>query len=123
VGLASVGATTVGAIVLNHSTTASGRLINDAFVTSTLNASVPSFLGFARTLTTGFTAQSKGVSQFLNATANNNAAIGNYATHRFSGSNYYNSRLAFYSIGESLDLALLDSRVSALITAFGVAIP
>jgi|GWRWMinimDraft_6_1066014.scaffolds.fasta_scaffold08657_4 hypothetical protein len=33
------------------------------------------------------------------------------------------TRLAFYSIGESLDLALLDARVSALITAFGVAIP
>jgi hypothetical protein len=32
-------------------------------------------------------------------------------------------RLAFYSIGESLDLALLDARVSTLITAFGVAIP
>jgi hypothetical protein len=34
-----------------------------------------------------------------------------------------NPRLAFYSIGESLDLALLDARVTALITAFGVAIP
>jgi hypothetical protein len=33
------------------------------------------------------------------------------------------ARLAFYSIGESLDLALLDARVTALITAFGVAIP
>jgi hypothetical protein len=32
-------------------------------------------------------------------------------------------RLAFYSIGESLDLALLDSRVSALVTAIGAAIP
>jgi hypothetical protein len=36
---------------------------------------------------------------------------------------YGNGRLAFYSIGESLDLALLDARVTALITAFGVAIP
>ena len=36
---------------------------------------------------------------------------------------YSNARLAFYSIGESLDLALLDARVTALITAFGVAIP
>jgi hypothetical protein len=36
---------------------------------------------------------------------------------------YGTHRLAFYSIGESLDLALLDARVSALITAFGVAIP
>jgi hypothetical protein len=36
---------------------------------------------------------------------------------------YTNSRLAFYSIGESLDLALLDTRVTALITAIGAAIP
>ena len=34
-----------------------------------------------------------------------------------------NARLAFYSIGESLDLALLDARVTDLITAIGVAIP
>ena len=34
-----------------------------------------------------------------------------------------NARLAFYSIGESLDLALLDTRVSNLITAIGAAIP
>jgi len=33
------------------------------------------------------------------------------------------SRLAFYSIGESLDLALLDTRVTTLITAIGAAIP
>jgi hypothetical protein len=32
-------------------------------------------------------------------------------------------RTAFYSIGESLDLALLDARVTDLINAFGAAIP
>jgi hypothetical protein len=32
-----------------------------------------------------------------------------------------NARLAFYSIGEALDLALLDARVTALITAIGAA--
>jgi hypothetical protein len=37
--------------------------------------------------------------------------------------NFSNGRLAFYSIGESLDLALLDSRVSTLITAIAAAIP
>ena len=36
---------------------------------------------------------------------------------------YTATRLAFYSIGESLDLALLDTRVTDLITAFGAAIP
>jgi hypothetical protein len=34
-----------------------------------------------------------------------------------------NARLAFYSIGESLDLAKLDARVTDLINAFGAAIP
>jgi hypothetical protein len=35
---------------------------------------------------------------------------------------FLNARLAFYSIGESLDLALLDARVTALINAFDAAI-
>ena len=41
--------------------------------------------------------------------------VGNYA--------YTNARIAFYSIGEFLDLALLDARVTDLINAIGVAIP
>jgi len=45
--------------------------------------------------------------------ANNNGTAGLFAA----------SRLAFYSIGESLDLALLDARITTLITAFGGAIP
>jgi hypothetical protein len=40
-----------------------------------------------------------------------------------TGDSIHNGIVAFYSIGESLDLALLDARVTALITAFGVAIP
>ena len=36
---------------------------------------------------------------------------------------YTNARFAFYSIGESLNLAQLDSRVFTLITTFGTAIP
>ena len=36
---------------------------------------------------------------------------------------FSNARLAFYSIGESLDLALLDARVTDLINAFAAAIP
>jgi hypothetical protein len=35
----------------------------------------------------------------------------------------FNGRLAFYSIGESLDLALLDTRVTALVNAIAAAIP
>jgi hypothetical protein len=39
-----------------------------------------------------------------------------------SAANLFTGRLAYYSIGESLDLALLDTRVSALVTAIGAAI-
>jgi hypothetical protein len=40
-----------------------------------------------------------------------------------SGEVYSSSRLAFYSIGESLDLALLDARVTTLISDLAAAIP
>ena len=41
----------------------------------------------------------------------------------FPVDNFSSARLAFYSIGESLDLAKLDARVTDLINAIGVAIP
>jgi hypothetical protein len=45
-------------------------------------------------------------------------------TRAFASSGGYTAgRLAFYSIGESLDLALLDARVTDLINAFDTAIP
>jgi hypothetical protein len=43
--------------------------------------------------------------------------------YALNGANYSNARLAFYSIGESLDLALLDARVTTLVNAFAAAIP
>ena len=49
----------------------------------------------------------------------------NFTPHLFRrhpGDNYGNSRLSFYSIGESIDLALLDTRVSNLMTALAAAI-
>jgi hypothetical protein len=43
----------------------------------------------------------------------------------FQGGNafYFNGRIAFYSIGKNLNLAQLDSRTAALMTAIGGAIP
>jgi hypothetical protein len=47
-----------------------------------------------------------------------------FASNTNGTANYFSSaRLAFYSIGESLDLALLDTRVTALINAIAAAIP
>jgi hypothetical protein len=47
----------------------------------------------------------------------------NITVFRVVGLSYGDSRLSFYSIGESLNLALLDARVSTLMTALAVAIP
>jgi hypothetical protein len=86
------------------------------------------------TRTTGFLGVSRNNSAFFfgrnnNATTQQNTASQtpvNENTGIFAqsnGSNHDSCRLAFYSIGESLDLALLDARVTDLINAFGAAIP
>jgi hypothetical protein len=50
---------------------------------------------------------------------------GNYFVFRNNNTttNSTNDRIGFYSIGSSLNLSLLSARVTALITAFGAAIP
>lgn len=123
VGLASVAAQVNGSVVLVHRNPVAGRMRNDLYNTSSINGTVPSFVGFSRSSSTGYTARSNNVSQFLGALASNNPAIGNFATHRYLGTIYYDSRLAFYSIGESLDLALMEARVTALVNALAAAIP
>jgi len=55
---------------------------------------------------------SNGFSYYLFAFNRNNEKVGSA-----------NARLAFYSIGEALDLALLDARISTLISDLGAAIP
>lgn len=49
--------------------------------------------------------------------------INNVLIYARGGGAVSSARLAFYSIGESLNLALLDARVTALINAFAAAIP
>jgi hypothetical protein len=81
------------------------------------------FAGASRTISTEFLVRDNGQSFTRLATStgpqNSNISVFN----RASSSNYSDARLAFYSIGESLDLALLDARVTGLINAFAAAIP
>jgi hypothetical protein len=57
--------------------------------------------------------------------AGNTPTSGSFHIFASEGTTQYksNARLSFYSIGESLDLALLDARVTDLMTALGAAIP
>jgi hypothetical protein len=88
------------------------------------------FMGMSRASSTQFTARGAG-STLLHSDAP--AASGTptsgalYVLARENNSGvaelYSDARLAFYSIGESLDLALLDARVTNLINAYAAQIP
>jgi hypothetical protein len=80
------------------------------------------FIGWSRSTSTGYDRRVNSVTtaQVLASNSVANVNIGVFA--RTAPSIYSNHRLAFYSIGESLDLAKLDARVSTLITQIGAAV-
>jgi hypothetical protein len=89
------------------------------------DTSILGFIGISRSTGAGFTARTGNLNTAITA---DSSAIGAYPTHLFgrpftASPVRSSSRLAFYSIGESLDLALLDARVTTLINAIGAAIP
>lgn len=82
------------------------------------------FIGMSRSASTEYVARYQGTNTTYTQTSqtpnNRNVAV---FTEGEGLSYKTTARLAFYSIGESLDLAQLDTRVSNLITAIGEAIP
>lgn len=85
------------------------------------------FAGTSRTGSTAWTYRFGGTTYTGNASGSGASATQNFFVHaRNNATNgislYTNARLAFYSIGSSLTLQTLDTRVSALYTAIGAAI-
>jgi hypothetical protein len=96
--------------------------INSNVETSKIGNSV-GFVGGVRSSSSTSTGRVNGTN-FLQSIASQSPAtldIGVFA--EASGIAKTDARLSFYSIGESLDLAKLDTRVSNLMTAIGAAIP
>lgn len=81
------------------------------------------FLGVQRSTSSSYVLRTNGedITETIASDVPANEDIG--ILGRTTGANFCNARLAFYSIGESLDLALLDSRVTTLYNAIGTAIP
>ena len=80
-------------------------------------------IGLSRSASVSYSQRANGSSSFATVTSETPASP-NYHVFRFSdASGYCNGRLAFYSAGESLNLASLDSRVTTLYNAIGAAIP
>jgi hypothetical protein len=84
------------------------------------------FIGLSRGASGSFTSRVFGTNT-SRTQASSTPTTGNLHVFRLNRSSgdflYTDARIAFYSIGESLDLALLDTRVTALINAIAAAIP
>jgi hypothetical protein len=93
------------------------------FVSSNKVVKAVGFVGLSRSESSQFISRDSGSSSVRSSTSET-PANENYTIFAWNNLGAYTaSRLAFYSIGESLDLALLDARVTDLINAFGAAIP
>jgi hypothetical protein len=107
----------------------SSRLNTTATTASSGNLHASNGLfGLSRSTATTYEARGSATTEVITASSST-AANGNlfvFARNELALSGidiYADARLAFYSIGESLDLALLDTRVTALVNAFAAAIP
>lgn len=104
-----------------------GFRVRSSFQSLSDNAAFAGLIGASRGNSSEFVARANATST-TSATASATPFNGNILVFgRMSATGvaglFSTHRLAFYSIGESLDLALLDSRVSTLYTAIGAAIP
>jgi hypothetical protein len=83
------------------------------------------FIGASRSTSSGYDVRGENSTAFLSATSDSPSDInfGLFSTVTLSPGERGDSRISFYSIGESLDLALLDTRVSTLMTDLAAAIP
>ena len=95
---------------------------SDAAVALLSSATTTGLWGSSRSSSAGYTGRFDGSSASYTDTSSTptSASISVFVR---GTSNYSNARIAFYSIGESLDLALLDARVTTLINAIGAVIP
>ena len=98
---------------------------NDVGTFNSVPLPVVGLLGVSRSSSINYTCRTNlsNTTVLANSGAPNNSNILFYARPGTPPDSYATSRLAFYSIGESLNLALLDARVTALINAIAAAIP
>jgi len=113
----------VNSLIVSNGTT-SNTIRNRSTTAQAVTGSVAitNFYGASRSSASSFNARVSGVTTNYSVSSQTPFA-GNLTLFQGGGGAYTDARLAFYSIGESLDLALLDARVTDLINAFGAAIP
>lgn len=124
-GVIGVSATT-GSSHLAHNSNAKTVRLNQSSSTNAAGGNALGLFGASRNNSSQITTRANGAStnqSVASATpTSRNLAVFAYRISA-SGAIHTNGRLSFYSIGEFLDLALLDTRVSNLMTDLAAAIP
>lgn len=124
IGTAGTGATNLGVWVASSLPYVFARLnSNAASGTINLGGNTSGFIGANRSNSSAFVVRALS-SNFIANVTSQSPLNANFTVLSESGTSYFSDgRIAFYSIGESLNLALLDARVTTLINAFAAAIP
>jgi len=115
--------TSSSGLYLSNGTTAALKSRNQTAADAITYA--PGFFGASRSSSTSVAWRRLGTSGSASLASNTPSATAYnlFRSPSYSSQYYASVRVAFYSIGESLTLSLLDSRVSTLITAYAAAIP
>ena len=100
-----------------------GWAIRTSTVTGSPATNATGFLGASRSTSGSYLVRTASSTISISSTSDSLSDDDNYGIYARTNGGYSNARLAFYSIGESLDLALLDARVTALINAYAAVIP
>jgi len=122
--VASDGATHIGRLSNNGGLYIRSRQTGINFCT-TGSGSETGLLGLSRNIASTYVVRRSGatVTPSVNGSRTSTTPFDGNVFVFGSAANYIsNARLAFYSIGEALDLEALDARVTALVTAIGAAV-
>jgi hypothetical protein len=96
--------------------------VSTSIAISTAN-SVIGFMGASRSSATAMSVRFNGASSSWSSTSDSLHSTPLNLFRRPDGTQYANDRISFYSIGESLDLAILDARISTLMATLAAVIP
>lgn len=114
------------AIIVPATTTSTFFAANDnaASQTPTVNPGGSFFCGWSRSSSASFNYRFDGtqstITRSSNGQTNRNTTV--FARQTITVGGFFNDRISFYSIGEALDLALLDTRVTSLMAQLAFAI-
>jgi hypothetical protein len=112
----------IGSGLATHIRTGYHRNRNNAV--DTVYIDTTGFCGMSRSNSSNYTFRSGAATSTITATSNAPATQTHHIFKRAdSVGQFIDARVAFYSIGESLDLTLLDARVSTLMSDLAAAIP